>query len=59
MSKSTMARIRELEAKVGRYRGAIEQASFNFNRDTKYGKGWHDALAYVNQAVKPTEKDDE
>jgi len=35
---------------------ALELASLNFNRSTKYGKGWHDALAYVNQAALKEDK---
>ena len=30
---------------------ALKLASRCFNRSTKYGRGWHDALAYVKQAV--------
>ena len=37
--------------KVEELTAALEQASLNFNRSTKYGKGWHDALAYVKQAA--------
>ena len=40
-----------LQAKVDALTAALELASLNFNRSTKYGKGWHDALAYVKQAA--------
>ena len=45
------AREKALLAKVEELTDALEQASLNFNRSTKYGKGWHDALAYVNRAA--------
>ena len=41
--------ISDLQAKVEKLTAALELAGLNFNRSTKYGKGWHDALAYVNQ----------
>lgn len=40
-----------LQAKVEKLTDAMKQASLNFNWSTKYGKGWHDALAYVKQAL--------
>jgi len=40
-----------LQAKVEELTAALKQASLNFSRSTKYGRGWHDALAYVNQAA--------
>ena len=43
--------ITQLQAQVKELEAALELASLNFNRSTKYGKGWHDALAYVKQGA--------
>ena len=51
MLLSEQATITELQAMVNELTAALKQASLNFSRSTKYGRGWHDALAYVNQAA--------
>ena len=45
------AKVKSLQATIDELEDALKQAALNFNRNTKYGKGWHDALAYVNQAA--------
>ena len=40
-----------LQAKVEKLTSALELASLHFNRSTKYGQGWQDALAYIKQAT--------